>query len=264
MGESHFVRRGVGGATSPPHGASGGCCPRRGAAGERGRGWLAEDRCVRSGQLRWGDGVAMYTREHLLSRGVTARELALASLEGRWLRLQPGVYVDRAAHLGRNPADRHRSAVDAAMWSVRGGSAVVSHLSAAVIHGLPQYRFGDRAVEVTLSGKGGGSSRPGLRRHLDALPEQDVVEIDGTPCTSLDRTVFDVARTAPLEMASPASMPRCDVKRYRRVASTPTRRSDGVSVCESAPIARPADAASVRRDGSSRSPTVVRNSPAKV
>lgn len=145
--------------------------------------------------------MAMYTREHLLSRGVTARELALASREGRWLRLQSGVYVDRAAHLGRNPADRHRSAVDAAMWSVRGGSAVVSHLSAAVIHGLPQYRFGDRAVEVTLSGKGGGSSRPGLRRHLDALPEEDVVEIDGTPCTSLDRTVFDVARTAPLEMA---------------------------------------------------------------
>lgn len=145
--------------------------------------------------------MAMYTREHLLSRGVTARELALASREGPWLRLQSGVYVDRAAHLGRRPAERHRVAIDAAMSSARGGSAVVSHLSAAVVHGLPQYRFRDRAVEVTLAGEAGGSSRPGLRRHLDDLPEADVAVIDGIPCTCLDRTVFDVARTAPLEMA---------------------------------------------------------------
>lgn len=143
----------------------------------------------------------MYTREHLLLRGVTARELASASREGRWLRLQSGVYVDRVAYLGRRPAERHRVAVDAAMWSARGGSAVVSHLSAAVVHGLPQYRFRDREVEVTLAGESGGSSRPGLRRHLDALPATDVVVVDGISCTSLDRTVFDVARTAPLEMA---------------------------------------------------------------
>ncbi|MDR6691747.1 hypothetical protein J2X55_002670 [Microbacterium sp. 1154] len=109
--------------------------------------------------------------------------------------------MDRAAYLELPPADRHRAAVDAAVKNARGGSAVVSHLSAAVVHGLPQYRFGERPVEVTLVGPAGGTSRAGLRRHLDALPEGDVVEAGGIVCTSLDRTVFDVARTAPWEMA---------------------------------------------------------------
>lgn len=198
-------------------------CPRMGAAGERGTKRLGEYRGVRSGQLRWGDDVAMYTREHLLSRGVKADALARASREGPWLRLQSGVYVDRAAHLERRPAERHRVAVDAAMWSTRGGSAVVSHLSAAVVHGLPQYRFGDRAVEVTLAGAGKGSSRAGLRRHLDALPDEDVAVIDGTPCTTLDRTVFDVARTASLEMAV-----SCADAALRREAMS-SRRFDAVA-----------------------------------
>ncbi|MDQ1084928.1 hypothetical protein [Microbacterium sp. SORGH_AS_0344] len=152
----------------------------------------------RSGAGR-GDG--LYTREQLLGRGVVPRVLERASHDGPWLRLQSGMYVDRESHLERLPAERHRIVVGAASASMRGGFGVVSHLSAAVVHGLPQYRFADRPVEVTLAGDVGGSSRAGLRRHLDALDDEDIVEIDGIVCTSLDRTVFDVARTASLEMA---------------------------------------------------------------
>lgn len=141
------------------------------------------------------------TREELLGRGVPAGVLELASKGGPWLRLQPGVYVDREAHLARTEVERHRVLLDAVATSARGGSAVVSHLSAAVLHGLPLYRFADRAVEVTLAGPAGGSSRTGLRRHLDALSDDDVVFIDGIACTTLDRTVFDVARTVSVEMA---------------------------------------------------------------
>ena len=148
-----------------------------------------------------GVGEGLFTRVELLSRGVSAGVLALASRSGPWLRLQSGAYVDREVHLARPPVERHKIALDAASRCMRGGSAVVSHLSAAVLHGLPQYRFGDREVEVTLAGPVGGSSRDGLRRHLDALPDGDVVSIGGVACTSLDRTVFDVARTASVEMA---------------------------------------------------------------
>lgn len=175
---------------------------------------------MRSEQLGWGHGPGMYSREQLLSRGVPAGVLSLASEAGPWLRLQPGVYVEREVHLARLPAERHRVAVEAAMSATRGGSAVVSHLSAAVVHGLPQYRFADRPVEVTLAGAIGGSSRAGLRRHLDTLPDDDVVTIDGIACTSLDRTVFDVARTAPLEM----SLTCADAALRREVVSS--RRFD--------------------------------------
>ncbi len=147
----------------------------------------------------WGDG--LYSREQLVSRGVRESVLALGSRGGPWLRLQPGVYVDRDGYRQRHPAERHRLAVDAALKCTRGGSAVVSHLSAAVVHGLPQYRFGERAVAVTLAAPVGGSSRAGLQRHLDGLPADDVVSVDGILCTSMDRTVFDIARTASPEMA---------------------------------------------------------------
>ncbi|PNW10419.1 hypothetical protein C1632_01120 [Microbacterium testaceum] len=147
------------------------------------------------------EGLVLYTREDLLARDVTASALSLASHGGPWRRLQPGVYVDREAYDDRFPVERHRIAVAAVMRSTRGGPAVVSHASASVLHRLPQYRFADRAVEVTLRGPAGGTSRAGLRRHLDTLSDEDVVSVGGLPCTSLDRTVFDLARTAPLEMA---------------------------------------------------------------
>jgi hypothetical protein len=48
-------------------------------------------------------------------------------------------------------------------------------------------------------------SRKGLRRHADALPPEDVTTHQGIPCTSLERTVFDLARTLPFEAAVAAA-----------------------------------------------------------
>lgn len=141
----------------------------------------------------------LFTRQDLIARDVTDAELAQSTGGGRWLRLQSGVYVDRAAYLGLRSADQHRMLILAAMRRTRDGSAVVSHLSASVLHGLPQYRFADRPVEVTVAAQVGATSRPGLRRHLDLIDREDVTSVDGIPCTTLDRTVFDVARTMPLE-----------------------------------------------------------------
>lgn len=143
----------------------------------------------------------LFTRHELISRDVSDAELARSAGGGRWLRLQSGVYVDRAAYLGLRPADRHRMLILAAMARTRDGSAVVSHVSASVVHGLPHYRFVDRPIEVTVAARVGATSRPGLRRHLDLLDRRDVTIVDGIACTTLDRTVFDVARTMPLEMS---------------------------------------------------------------
>ena len=45
------------------------------------------------------------------------------------------------------------------------------------------------------------SSRPGLRRHHDRLPDDDVDTLFGIRCTSLERTTFDLARTLSMEAA---------------------------------------------------------------
>ncbi|WP_043361396.1 type IV toxin-antitoxin system AbiEi family antitoxin domain-containing protein [Microbacterium testaceum] len=141
----------------------------------------------------------LFTREELLDRDVTQRELRAAGVGGRWMRIQPGIYVERAAFDALRPAHRHRIAVVAAVGRSRGRIGVVSHLSAAVLHGLPQYRFRPRPVSVTIPDATHPPSRAGLRRHTDELGEADVIEIDGIRCTSLERTIFDIARTEPLE-----------------------------------------------------------------
>lgn len=145
------------------------------------------------------------TRHELLDLGVSTSDLRAAGAGGRWMRIQPGVYVERAVFDSLRPAARHRVAVVAAVSRTRGRVGVVSHLSAAVLHGLPSYRFRSRPVSLTVPDATHPPSRAGLRRHTDALGESDVVEIDGIRCTSIERTVFDVARTEPLETSVPCA-----------------------------------------------------------
>jgi hypothetical protein len=141
----------------------------------------------------------VFTRDELLERDVSVTELRGAAGHGRWMRIQPGAYVQREALDALRPDARHRIAVVAAVSRARGRVGVVSHLSAAVLHGLPQYRFRPRPVSMTVPDAAHPPSRAGLRRHTDALDECDAIEIDGIRCTSIERTVFDVARTEPLE-----------------------------------------------------------------
>lgn len=142
----------------------------------------------------------LHSREQLLDRDVAARALRVSS-DGSWQRLHRGMYAAREAVSDLRPAARHRLDTLAVVARMRNGGAVVSHLSAAVLHGLPQYRFATRPVELTLAPGARGASRPGVHRYRDHLDEADVVEIDGIRCTSLERTVFDVARTCGLEAA---------------------------------------------------------------
>ncbi len=113
--------------------------------------------------------------------------------------MQRGVYVPRAAVHDLWPQADLRLRIVAAISQMRGGDAVVSHASAAVVHGLGLSGIAYRPVEMTVAGGGRMSSRPGLKRHLDDLAPDDIVEVDGIRCTSVERTVYDVARIAPLE-----------------------------------------------------------------
>ncbi|MEV7874272.1 hypothetical protein [Microbacterium sp. NPDC089188] len=140
----------------------------------------------------------LHTRAELLDRDVPTARLR-AGNEGDWHRVQRGVYVPRDAVRELWPQADLRLRIVASLSRMRGGNAVVSHASAAVVHGLSLSGIAHRPVEMTVAGGGRMSSRPGLKRHLDELTPDDVVEVDGIRCTSLERTVFDVARTAPLE-----------------------------------------------------------------
>jgi hypothetical protein len=92
------------------------------------------------------------------------------------------------------PESRHRAEVVAAALSSSGSEPIFSHVSAAVLWGLPLYRLRPERVHV-LTPPNHRHSIQGILRHEGSLPDSDIVEIDGIRCTSLARTVFDVIRT---------------------------------------------------------------------
>ncbi len=94
--------------------------------------------------------------------------------------------------------ERHLRLVRATMPQLDPG-AVLSHGSAATMHGLPVWESELGRVHVTRSRSrsGGGQRRPGLHLHVAPLLVGDVETIDGHPVTSIARTVLDQARSSP-------------------------------------------------------------------
>ncbi len=78
---------------------------------------------------------------------------------------------------------------------------MISHGSAAVLHGLPIFPEAVRNLHLTRDRHGGGVRRSVVHVHGSPLADADVTVIDGLPVTSLARTVADLARTLPYPQA---------------------------------------------------------------
>jgi len=74
-----------------------------------------------------------------------------------------------------------------------GPGAVLSHRSAAALWEL--LNDGRRGVDVTV-GRGKARRRPGIEIHSAVLADGDLTVREGLPCTTLPRTLLDLAATA--------------------------------------------------------------------
>lgn len=131
--------------------------------------------------------------------GFSSHELTRLERRGEVVRLRRGRYVpadDRPA----DPVAWHRRLVEVTMPLLADG-AVVSHLSAAVLHGLPVWPERLGPVQVTRRPPGSGKRRGGVHVHVAPLDASDVVDVADLPVTSLARTVLDLGRTLPLAQA---------------------------------------------------------------
>jgi very-short-patch-repair endonuclease len=73
-----------------------------------------------------------------------------------------------------------------------GGRTVASHACAAALHGIPG--FGEGVPEISVE-RGLGARRADLRLHTSTdLDRTNTVVMRGVPCTSLPRTILDLAR----------------------------------------------------------------------
>ena len=165
--------------------ADGRVAPHRGAQIDHRRDW--EQREARLHALAAGQhGVVGYTQ--LRSLGFSGAGVRQRVATDRLHALHRGVYA-----LGRRdlPAKgRWMAAVLAC-----GAGSLLSHVSAAVLRSL--ISSSQAAVDVTILRRN-GLARPGIRVHRSTcLMPADRALVDGIPCTSVARTLLDLAGVVP-------------------------------------------------------------------
>jgi len=126
-------------------------------------------------------------RWQLIEVGMGSNAIDNGLRVGRLHRLHPGVYA-----VGRRVVSREGRWMAAVLAC--GDGAVLSHRSAAALWGIAAF---SGATEVTSPRK--TRSLAAIHRHRALLPSDEVTVCDGIPVTSVHRTLFDYAGTAPVD-----------------------------------------------------------------
>ncbi|ERN43983.1 hypothetical protein H849_20650 [Prescottella equi NBRC 101255 = C 7] len=89
------------------------------------------------------------------------------------------------------------------METLRAASAdaVLSHQSAAVVHGLDLWNTPLSVTHLTRNRPTGGRRTRHRHVHSAVLRPEEIADVDGLPVTTVGRTVADLARTLPFEQA---------------------------------------------------------------
>lgn len=135
----------------------------------------------------------LFTHAQLVAGGLHPNEIRSKLRSGELARIRRGVY--RAGGTV-DPIVGHQQLVWAMLLHVD-ASNVVSHQSAAVLHGLPTPREDLARVCMTRRTAGHTHSTTQLKVRDTPLDDLDVTLLNGVPVTSLARTTADLARTLP-------------------------------------------------------------------
>jgi hypothetical protein len=143
------------------------------------------------------------SRAQAIGAGYTREQIHRRLADGRWERVRYGQYAERSDTRDlpgwERDLHRHRRLVHAAMNSMRPGSAVVSHHSALVMHGVPVWQVDLSEVQLTRTAGARSGPRTGVRHHKSMLGTSDVTRVGGLAVTALTRAVVEVAGTASFE-----------------------------------------------------------------
>lgn len=135
------------------------------------------------------------TRAQLQESGRSEREIRMLVQARALVRVRRGWYVDGDVWRDLWNEGRHLLEVIATHLSSDPPGPVFMLTSAGVLRGLPLYRLAPKHVHVALGGASHSKTRHGVAHHDVQLAPGEVDEVDGIRCTSLDRTVLDLACT---------------------------------------------------------------------
>ncbi|MFT4157238.1 MAG: type IV toxin-antitoxin system AbiEi family antitoxin domain-containing protein [Microbacterium sp.] len=156
----------------------------------------------------------LMSRSELIASGITDRELAARLRAGSIRRVRRGWYVRSEDWNAQWGEGRHLIEVVAAHQNSEPPGPLFVGVSAAVLHGLPIYRHVPIRPHALIEHRGHTSGRVGIHWHDLAFDDADITAIDGIRCSSLTRTVLDVASSLHLEGAvttTDAALRRCAV-----------------------------------------------------
>ncbi len=140
----------------------------------------------------------VFTTADAVALGLTQEQCEQRVRSRRWRRLRRGVFCLAGTWDGATPEARHLLvALATARAGADGDSRVLSHATAAVIHGLPVPHAALEAVHVTRPPGRRRMTSARCRTYRAALPADEVVVRDGVLVTSVPRTVADCLRHRP-------------------------------------------------------------------
>lgn len=141
----------------------------------------------------------MVLRPALLADGVVDSEIRRDYRAGRLIRIRRGAYLP-AGGPRASPEVRHALLVTAEAARVD-STAVASHVSAVVLHGLPVWDVPLERAEFTRNRSNGARNGPRVRVHSAPLDASEIVQVASLQVTSPARTVVDFARRCSFESA---------------------------------------------------------------
>ena len=130
----------------------------------------------------------LVTLEQLRALGISADGAYQRAVAGRLHRVHEGVYA--VGHPLLTTEGRSMAAVLAC-----GSGAVLSHRSAAALLGIREIDHG--SVDVTAPNRR-GRHPSGIDAHRFSLPVSDWTTVHGIPCTTVERTLLDLAAVIPV------------------------------------------------------------------
>ena len=148
----------------------------------------------------WSQPAPLIRRSALLADGADPDDIRRRLARGEWTRIRRGIYVPTDDLRQLSHRQRHLLDLDATML-LANPRAVVSHRSAAALHGIALLRTGSFPVEVTNPDGHAGHRRTGLHTFCAALDPEEVVSVGRHRVTSVARTIIDLARSRPFDEA---------------------------------------------------------------
>jgi len=141
-----------------------------------------------------------FTRRQAMEAGHDAKTIARALKAGRWVRVRAGAYTFPDLWEAVDPVAQHLCRAHAVARKL-GDRVALSHVSAALEHGLTVWNVDLRLVHVTRLDGGAGRIEAGVVHHEGLTRQEDLVERHGILVMKPARAALETATMTTAEGA---------------------------------------------------------------